>query len=67
MTKEGKGNGKFVKRIPLLGTENDQSQENISMQEEQKKTSSSIFTHPKQKWCRETSHQGDQDPTLCFT
>ena len=57
MTDEGKRSEKLVKWIPLLGTENGQSQENLSMQEEQKKIGSSIFTNPKRKWCHETFHK----------
>jgi len=37
LTDEGKRNEKLVKQIALLGTENDQSQENLSMQKEQQK------------------------------
>lgn len=47
MTGEGKGN-KLMKRIPLLGTENDQSRANISVQVKQK-INNSIFTNPKGK------------------
>ena len=35
LTDKGKRNEKLVKQIALLGTENDQSQENLSMQKEQ--------------------------------
>lgn len=47
MTDEGKSNEKLVKWIPLLGTENGQSQGNISMQEEQKKSRQQYFYKPK--------------------
>ena len=35
LTDKGKRNEKLVKQIALLGTENDQSQEKLSMQKEQ--------------------------------
>lgn len=47
MTDEGKSNEKLVKWIPLLGTENGQSQGNLSMQEEQKISRQQYFYKPK--------------------
>lgn len=47
LTDKGKRNEKLVKQIALLGTENDQSQENLSMQkEQQKKDQQQYFKKP---------------------